>query len=118
MVKCPICGEDVSYAEYMKHYDSHQSGEPWTRILVGTKGVLEENLHDMLREADVQIPLNFIMASLEALVEVGRLYEQKGYKGLESIYNNIAIAVNSAYEGRWGDATRFTQMAIEATRDF
>jgi len=24
MVKCPICGEDVSYAEYMKHYESHQ----------------------------------------------------------------------------------------------
>ena len=24
MVKCPICGEDVSYAEYVKHYESHQ----------------------------------------------------------------------------------------------
>ena len=30
MVKCPICGEEVSYADYMRHYDSH--GEDKTPI--------------------------------------------------------------------------------------
>jgi len=24
MVKCPICGKEVSYAEYLKHYETHQ----------------------------------------------------------------------------------------------
>ena len=24
MVKCPVCGEDVPYGEYLKHYEVHQ----------------------------------------------------------------------------------------------
>lgn len=72
-----------------------------------SKEYLVKIVSRMLSEPERRGFLSFLQDGLEALVEVGRLYEVWNYRGLGPLYNNISIAIQSAYEGDWSAATAF-----------
>jgi len=79
---------------------------------------LEEIIGKMPRYVERQDFSSILKGGMEALVEVGRLYGQVGYRGLGPMYNSISIAVLSAREGKWGAALNNINKASQDLRDF
>ena len=98
MVRCPVCGEEVSVEEYSSHYDAHQAGRAGGALY---KDYVKRDLSTMKGAIPRRDVDTLIRAGMEALVGVGRLYEQKGLKGMGPMYNGIATAVLSSQKGDW-----------------
>ena len=112
MVKCPICGLDVSPEEYVAHYDSHG---------VGVRVEGEEKLGNLLQAMGRGVKARdfdyFVKAGMEALVELGILIGLKNtleytVEARSGVYNNLAIAMLSAHTGDWEEARKFLNKAI------
>jgi len=116
MVKCPYCGEEVSPEEYIGHVSKHEAGA--LKSMGGERTQLKRYLDDM-KKALVRRDVDTLMrAGMEGLVEVGRLYEQKGFRGFGPIYNGITIAVLSANKGDWAYVESSINGAIRDLEQF
>lgn len=67
-------------------------------------------MKEILRGRDFE---DFLKEGMEVLVDIGKFYEMAGIIGLEALFNNVAIALLSAYKGDWTTAETFIQKAIE-----
>lgn len=118
MVKCPVCGLEVSLDEYMGHYDSHGRGGSGgglgetDKIRLSAKRLLE----DMLQAVDRKDFESLLKGGIEATALTGRFYHSEvawsGFGGAV-IYNDLAIALLSAYKGDWSSARRFVNDALK-----
>ena len=129
MVKCPVCGAEVSPEEYLAHYDSHAEGERRRPSETGVSReaeylkkererkvqYLRKNLDDMRSFSARRDFESMLKVGMEALVEVGRIYPSEvswSAAGGAAIYNTIAISLLSAYKSDWDKAIKFVDTAI------
>jgi len=111
LVKCPVCGAEVSPEEYINHFKIHEG------VLKEAGSSLDKLLQDMGRGCKARDFDYFLRAGMEALVEIGvriglkntREYTARAKSG---VYNNLAIAIISAHKGDWEEARRFLNKAI------
>ena len=131
MVKCPICGMDVSPEEYGGHYDSHGRGGKWGRFAPGriSPGVVEDVekrkqyirklLGDMRSSVVKRDFEGMLKAGVEASVELGKRFPENGSGWAlygAPVYNSIVISLLSGYKSDWDTAIRFVDQAVETTR--
>ncbi len=105
MVKCPVCGVNVSFDEYSSHYDSHgRAGS------VREKSAIEisRGLERMKQWASARDFESLLKEGMEVLLDLGAYDPRRG-----SVYNGIAISIISAYNDHWDDARNSLARAIE-----
>jgi len=113
VVKCPWCGKDIPAEEYGKHYETCPKRTQATRAVPLSAYMLVSPLTRMKETVQRRDFDTLLRQGMEVLVDIGKFYEMAGIIGLEALYNNVAIALLSAYKGDWGAAENFIQKAIE-----
>jgi len=113
MVRCPWCGKEVSAEEYPRHHDACTKRTQATRAVPLSAYMLVSPLTRMKETVQRRDFDTLLRQGMEVLVDIGKFYEMAGITVLETLYNNVAIALLSAYKGDWATAENFIQKAIE-----
>jgi len=102
---CPKCG--------VMYKGEHSCTSPSAKVKPLSSYMLVAPLTRMKETLKMRHFPAFLKEGMEILVEIGKFYETVGIIRLESLFNNVAISLLSAYEGDWDDAETFIQKAIE-----